>query len=275
VGKPDIFGMKNITYKTCRNRKAFTLAEVVAALTIGSMVLVVVLGIYTRAEQTAASITYKLDSNLLPKEVLQRIAEDLDDIVGANSDTKIIIRRNKLDQLFQSARIEIVKTINDSKNNPVTFEKIVWQSSYDYDSWVDGLVLYRSHTGIAVEDKLFDEVRADWEKEYSFVPICEGVTFFKIQVPVGDKLQNRWVSDKLPPGIIVTISFAEPFKTVEGFFDVPEEEKITRTIAIDRSRKIKFKVVQTDYDGFLEGLEEDQQAEENEQDPNEQETEID
>ena len=267
--------MKNITYKTCRHKKPFTLAEVVAALTIGSMVLVVVLGIYTRAEQTAASITYKLDSNLLPREVLQRIAEDLDGIVGANSDTKIIISRNKLDQLFQSARIEIIKTIYDSKNNPVTFEKIVWQSSYDYDSWVDGLVLYRSHTGMAVEDKLLDELRVDEEKEYSFVPICEGVTFFKIQVPVGDKLQNRWVSDKLPTGIIVTISFAEPFKTVEGFFDMPDEEKITRTIAINRSRKIKFKVVQTDYDGFLEGLEEDQQAEENEQDPNDQPTEID
>jgi len=266
--KLNIFGMKNINYKICRNRKAFTLAEVVAALTIGSMVLVAVLGIYTRAEQTADSITYKLESNLLPKEVLQRIAEDLDDIVGANSDTKITISRNKLDQLFQSARIEIVKTINDSKNNPVTFEKIIWQSSYDYDSWVDGLVLYRSHTGIAVEDKIFDEVRADVEKEYSFVPICEGVTFFKIQVPVGDKLQNRWVSDKLPHGIVVTISFAEPFKTVEGFFDVPEEEKITRTIAIDRSRKIKFKVVQKDYEDFFEGLEEDEQTEEDEQDPN-------
>ena len=267
--------MKNITYKICRHKKAFTLAEVVAALTIGSMVLVVVLGIYTRAEQTAASITYRLDSNLLPREVLQRIAEDLDGIVGANSDTKIIISRNKLDHLFQSARMEIIKTITDSKNNPVTFEKIVWQSSYDYDSWVDGLVLYRSHTGMAVEDKLLDEPRADWEKEYSFVPICEGVTFFKIQVPVGDKLQNRWVSDKLPTGIIVTISFAEPFKTVEGFFDMPDEEKITRTIAVNRSRKIKFKVVKTDYDGFLEGLEEDQQAEENEQDPNDQPTEID
>ena len=267
--------MKNITYKICRHKKAFTLAEVVAALTIGSMVLVVVLGIYTRAEQTAASITYRLDSNLLPREVLQRIAEDLDGIVGANSDTKIIISRNKLDHLFQSARMEIIKTITDSKNNPVTFEKIVWQSSYDYDSWVDGLVLYRSHTGMAVEDKLLDELRDDEEKKYSFVPICEGVTFFKIQVPVGDKLQNRWVSDKLPPGIIVTISFAEPFKTVEGFFDMPDEEKITRTIAINRSRKIKFKVVQTDYDGFLEGLEEDQQAEENEQDPNDQPTEID
>ena len=56
---------------------------------------------------------------------------------------------------------------------------------------------------------------------------------------------------------------------------MPDEEKITRTIAINRSRKIKFKVVQTDYDGFLEGLEEDQQAEENEQDPNDQPTEID
>jgi hypothetical protein len=39
---------------------------------------------------------------------------------------------------------------------------------------------------------------------------------------------------------VATISFAEPFKTLTGTLDVPDTEKITRTIAIDRTRKIKF-----------------------------------
>ena len=122
------------------------------------------------------------------------------------------------------------------------FEKIVWQTSYDYDTGANGLVLYRSHSGMTLEDKLLDEKREDWEKRYSFVPICTGVTFFKVQVPYGENFLDRWASPTLPPGITVTLSFAEPFETVRGTLDVPEAEKIIRTIAIDRTRKIKFKI---------------------------------
>jgi hypothetical protein len=97
-----------------------------------------------------------------------------------------------------------------------------------------------------VEDKLLDEARASWEKDYSFVPICSGVTFFKVQVPKGEDFADSWKEASLPPGIVVTISFGEPFKTVMGPLDVPEEEKITRTIAVDRTRKINFKFVKKD-----------------------------
>ena len=57
---------------------------------------------------------------------------------------------------------------------------------------------------------------------------------------MGEEFQDKWVSDSLPLGIVVTISFAEPFKTLDGTLDVPEDEKITRHIAIDRTREIKF-----------------------------------
>lgn len=218
----------------------FSLAEVLAALTIAAMVLVAVLGIYSRTQRSAAAITRRLDSSRLPFEVLQRIAEDLDAIVAAASDTKITIE-NKLVKGYSSARLTIVKTIYDSSNKSKTFEKIIWQTSVDDDA--NGLILYRSHDGIALEDKLLDEKRKSWEKEFSFVPICTGVTFFKIQVPKGEDFQDKWTSDSLPHGIVVTVSFAEPFKTLAGTLDVPDAEKITRTIAIDRTRKIKFTFV--------------------------------
>ena len=224
---PNIFG----------GQLGFSLAEVLAALTIAAMVLVAVLGIYSRAQRSAAAITRRLDSSRLPFEVLQRIAEDLDAVVAAASDTKVTVE-NKLVKGYSSARLTIVKTIYDSSNKSKTFEKIIWQTSVDDDA--NGLVLYRSHDGIALEDKLLDEKRKSWEKEFSFVPICAGVTFFKIQVPKGEDFQNKWTSDSLPYGIAVTISFAEPFKTLAGTLDVLDAEKITRTIAIDRTRKIKF-----------------------------------
>jgi len=227
-------------------RPAFSLAEVLAALTIGAMVLAAVLVIYSRAERSAAAITRKLDSSRMPFEILQLIAEDLDGIVAADSDTKITIE-NKFENGFPTARLIILKTFHDSRNTEQTFEEIIWQTSYDFESEADGLVLYRSYNGIALEDKLLDEKREDWEKSYSFVPICSGVTFFKIQIPQEDDLEDKWTADSLPPGIIATISFAEPFKTVRGTLDVPDKEKIRRTIAIDRTRKINFVIEPKEY----------------------------
>jgi prepilin-type N-terminal cleavage/methylation domain-containing protein len=228
--------MEIISYKKCNRRSGFSLAEVLVALTIGAMVLVAVLIIYSRAETSAAAITRKLDSSRLPSEVLQRIAEDLDRIGAPGADTKVTIE-NKFENGFSTARLTVLKAIYNNKNEKQTFERIVWQTNYDNDA--NSLVLYRSHSGIALEDKLLDEQKENWEKEL-FVPICTGVTFFKIQVPADGNFQDNWTGDLLPTGIVVTISFAEPFKTVAGILDVPEDEKVVRNIAVDRTRVIKF-----------------------------------
>ena len=232
-------------FGTSRVRPGFSLAEVIMALTIGAMVLVAVLGIYGRAERSAAAVTRKLDSSRLPSEVLQRIAEDLDGLISTGSGTKIAIE-NKFENGFPTARLTITRTFYNSRNQEQTFEKIIWQSNYDFESGVDGLVLYRSHSGIALEDKLLDKNKDDWEREL-FVPICGGVTFFRVRVPLGETFLDKWTSSSLPGGIEVTISSAEPFKTVSGTLDVPDEEKIARTIAIDRTRKIIFAVEKKEY----------------------------
>jgi len=232
------------TFNTFGEPRGFSLAEVLAALTIGAMILIVILGVYSRAGRSAAAITRKLDNLRLPSEVLQRIAEDLDRIIASGSDTKVTIE-NKLNNLYPTAKLTILKNYYDKGRKPQTLEEIIWQTSYDYDT--DSLVLYRSHSGVGLEDKLLDEKRESWEKGYPFVPICDGITFFKIQVPRGENLTDRW-SGSPPHGIVVTISFAEPFKTVAGDLDVPDEEKITRTIAIDRTRKIRFIFVKKEYE---------------------------
>jgi len=224
----------------------FSLAEVLTALMIGAMVLVAVLGIYGRAERSAAAVIRKLDRLRLPSEVMQRIAEDLDGIISDGSRTKITIE-NKFKNGFRTARLTITRTMTNSRNNEQILEKIIWQSNYDYESDFGALILYRSHSGIELEDKLLDKNKEDWEREL-FVPICTGITFFQIRVPRGQAYLNRWVSSSLPPGIEVAISFAEPFKKVDGTLDVPDEEKITRTIAIDRTRKIRFAIEKRVFD---------------------------
>jgi len=224
--------------------RGFSLAEVLAALTIGAMISVAVLGIYQRADRSAAAVIHKLDSSRLPSEILQRIAEDLDAVISSNATAKVIIE-NKLanvagTMLLAAAKLTITDTIEDNRNRELKFKEIIWQSSYDVESPADGLVLYRSHGGITWEDKALDKNKEDWEREL-FVPICTGVTFFKIEAVTGNIRAERWNSAP-PPGIAVTISFAEPYKKVDGTFDVPDEEKITRTIALDRTRKIRFEI---------------------------------
>jgi transcriptional regulator with XRE-family HTH domain len=237
-------GLNNMkkTFSVPGKLSGFSLAEMLAALTIGAMILVAVVGIYTRAERSAGAIERRFESSRLPAEILQRIAEDLDRTISAGSNAKITVE-NKSENGFPSARLTIRKTIRDKEDKEQLLEEIIWQGSVDVDS--NGLVLYRSHSGMVLEDKLLDENRESWEKDYSFVPICAGVTFFKIQVPQGETFQDNWTGDTLPVGIVATISFAAPFSTVTGVYDVLDEEKITRTIAIDRTRKLRFEVVPT------------------------------
>jgi type II secretory pathway component PulJ len=238
----------------------FTLVEILAALTIGSMILIVVLAIYGRAQSSAASVTDKLETNRLPREILQRISEDLDRVIGYGQNTQIpdsaqdarITVENKYQDGFAVAKMEISRTINDAKNQPQLFEKIVWQSSIEPETGI--LALYRSHSGLAMEDALLDRQKEPWEREL-FVPLCTGLSFFRIQIPRdANTMLNEWLAEKLPPAIVITLSFTPPFKAADGTFDVPDEDKIVRTIAIDRTRKPQFTLPPID-PNLLEAIE--------------------
>jgi hypothetical protein len=240
---------------TFRGAPGFSLAEILASVTIGALILVAMLFIYNRANANAVSIGRNIEESRLPSEILQRIAEDLDRIMAFGSNTRTTIA-NKFEQGFPTAKMVISKAIKNKQGAKDKFEEIVWQANYDYESDANGLILYRKHSGIALEDKLLDEKRSDLEKSYPFVPICGGITYFSIQVPKGEEFLDRW-SGTLPRGIKVTISFAEPYETVEGTLDVLEEQRITRTVAIDRTRKVKFTLVKVGDEDEDDGDEQD------------------
>ena len=138
-----------------RMPSGFSLAEMLAAMTIGAMVLVAVLTIYSSAERSAAAVTGRLDVSRTPREILQRIAEDIDRIISSGSGAQITIL-NKHDHLLPTAKMTISRTYKDRTDREQKFEEIIWQTSYDFESFGDGLVLYRSHSGIAAEDKLLE-----------------------------------------------------------------------------------------------------------------------
>jgi hypothetical protein len=234
--------MKLRTGKTCFSPRAFTLIEILAALTVGTMVLIVVIALYNRGQSGAAAVIDRLESSRLPREIFQRIAEDIDHVAIAGKGTVVDIQ-NKTQDGFQVARMEISLSINDAKDQPQTLEKIVWQSSVDRDSGL--LTLYRSHSGIALEDALLDNQKEPWQREV-FVPICSGITFFRIEIPKGETPLDRWTGETLPPAIKIILSFGLPYKTVTGTFDVPEEDKLVRTIAVDKARSPAFNIPSID-----------------------------
>jgi len=252
-------------------RAGFSLGEMLAALVIGAMVLAAILGVYARANRAADAVLAKVESPALVAEVLQLLAEDLDRLLGAGGDGTSIKIEPGFDNGFARSRLTLRRTYRDAKNEEKTFEEITWLAGYDHEGSVPGLIIYRGHEGINLEDKLLDAKRENWEKNYPLIPICRGVTFFRIEVPKNkeDEFVDRWAASALPPGVKVTISFAAPYETVRGTWDVLDHEKISRTVAVDRTRAIKFTASETRLP--TQEDEEDAAADENAAQPTEQE----
>jgi hypothetical protein len=266
----DYMNMAKLSRTPAKCRKAFSLVETVTVLTITAMLVLAVLGIYNRVKASAAAINRTLDKNLLSTEVLQRIAEDLDRLAVSGFDTKISIA-NRLDASgYNITQLIIQNTVYGDNNISRIFEKIIWQTYYD--PFEESLILYRCHDGINLEDKVItDDLQAERQKAGTalFIPLCTGITFFKIRVPTiknlveeslkeetyvdygeqseSEKFLDKWTDNKLPKAVTVTISFGQPYEAVTGELDVPENEKITRTIAIDRTRKIAYKFIRKEF----------------------------
>jgi hypothetical protein len=219
-----------------RRPAGFSLGEMLAVVIIGSMILVAILGIYTQVNRAADGVLRKIDSPSWTREVLQLIARDLDRTVSGDDVTVQI--RNGYDNKFQRAELVLRRTYHDSENKELVLEEITWRAGYDPEG--ASLAIYRSHEGVAPEDRLLDENREDVEKSFPFVPICRGVTFFKIQACQGGKLLDQWPMTAPPSGIKMTLSFGEPHEVVRGGYDVADSEKICRTVALDPTRKIQF-----------------------------------
>ena len=220
----------------------FSLVEVVSAMVISAMILAATMVVYCRMQQAAVAVLARVNQSNLPSEVLQLIAEDLDDVT-AGPGTLILID-NKLDKGFPVARLTIRKTVTNKKNEDQIFEEIVWQGAYDVAT--DRVTLYRSHDGLVEEDRLLDRQRSDSEKLVPFVPVCSGLTEFRIEAPQGENMLDRWANPTPPTGVQVTLSFADPVRTPQGQLEIPQESLITRMIAVDRSRQVKFEVAVAD-----------------------------
>lgn len=241
--------MRTQTSDKCILPAGFSLIEILAVVVIAGMIAVAVLNVYSRAQSTIASIDTRIDSQALPNEILQRIAEDIDRLTLPGLDTRVAVA-NKFDGFYNLSQMTITTQYYDSGNPPKAqvFEKVVWQSAYDPVE--DALILYRSHTGLNLADKIVDQDLAKQQRggRELFIPVTTGITFFEIVMPRSNTLLREWKLSTLPPAIRITISLAAPQEDwATGDLVVFDEDKITRTVAIDRTRMISYKFVRQEF----------------------------
>lgn len=221
-------------------RTGFTLAEALAALVIATMVMITAVGIYMGVKRAEASINKRLQSGFLAAEVLQRIAEDIDRIAVSNADITMSIRTKIERGGYKSSQLILINKIYDKDNNLQDFEKIVWQSHVDPDA--NGLVIYRAHSGYALEDKMLDAPKEKYETE-KYIPICDGVTIFEIQAVSDANVIGDWQSLSLPPAVEISLSFAPTVPDALGNPVVPQESVKKRTVAMDRFKTMSYQFV--------------------------------
>lgn len=251
-----------------KRRGTISLAEIVAALIIASLIMIATLRIYTRANATAESINRFVEQDDVVRNLLQRIAQDIDEMATPGTDA-ILTLENKFSDGFNICRLSIESRIFDKDNKPRTFEKVVWQSYYDADA--NGLTLYRAYSGMNAEDKVLAEYETEinkWEGRELFVPVQSGLSYFKIDIPKPKAatglaaeimrdmpksqaeidVDDKWTSEEeLPKSLRLCGAFGDVFELPTGGFGVEEEDKIYRTVAIDRTRKITYKFVKKEF----------------------------
>lgn len=247
-----------ITKHKSKYGDAFTLIEVLIVLVISSLLIIAAVTIHGQVKVSAAKINSHLDENTLPQEILQRIAEDLDRLAAPGFDTTVTIKsRFTSNYVLSQLIIENKYYDNSPTPKPHTFEKVIWQTNYDPVE--DSLILYRAHAGLTLEDAVIDAGGGDNIDTFSqaayqekgidlFVPLASGITWFKFEAMENDRLYSAWAKTELPKAVVASISFTPPQDTFEGTVEVLPEDIFTRTVAIDRTRKIAYKLTLQEYD---------------------------
>jgi prepilin-type N-terminal cleavage/methylation domain-containing protein len=242
---------QNSKIKYRSEKSGFTLVEAMAALVIAAMIMVTAIGIYTGIKRAEAAINKRLQGGFVAVEVLQRIAEDIDRLALPGSDVTMSIKNKIEPGGYKSAQMIIESKVYDKDNKPQVFEKIVWQSHPDPDA--NGLIIYRAHSGYTLEDKMLEEPKEKYEREW-FIPISNGVTLFSIEAVTDVNTTSPvWESQNLPPAVRISISFSAPEQDLTGNLTVPQEAIKKRTVVIDRFRQLAYQFIYKEFDANQTG----------------------
>ncbi len=227
-------------YRLCP--AAFTLIETLVVLALSAALLTAVLQMYHRVRRDVSQLTGHLDENRLAREILQKVAEDIDRLAAPGFDATIQFR-NKYDNGYNSAQLTLENKYYGKGNPPraEVYERVVWQTTYD--PFTQSLILYRMHDGLNLEDKVIETGSDVSPSAGLYIPITDGLTHFELRSQQGDALGATWTSETLPTAVRIGVSFAPLEELPTGRLGVPEEKILYRTVAVDRTRYIPYQFI--------------------------------
>ncbi|AQQ09380.1 Type II secretory pathway, component PulJ [Sedimentisphaera cyanobacteriorum] len=250
-------------------RKGLTLLELLAALAVTSIILITMVTLLYASQNTLKTINTELDASTRSQEILQKIAEDINEFAaeGENVTFKLESKNTPEGLLY---RFEMTNYFNTTSNQKDVFKKVVWQS--DFDVMLGTFVIYRSRSGMQLEDSVVSTEQKQNPEREIYVPVTTGATYFSLQAYDNDKLLDEWKDDDMPGAMFIGVSFDPPVELITGEVVVPEEDRFYRTVSVSRARNYDFKFVEKDLEAeYEELLEEGQEESESEQDSAEQE----
>lgn len=240
----------------------FTLVEILVVLMLSAMLITATLAVYHRVRGVSQVIGERMGEHRLTGEILQKIAEDIDRLAAPGFEATMTFRNKAVrgagDYSIQSAELILSNSYYGNNDKKEVYDEIVWRSVYDPGE--ETMILYRKHSGLNGEDRLFDRfVGTDAapetldESRERFIPVAAGVTYFDLRVQQGEQVLSSWNSEKLPKAVRIGLSFAPPQALEDGRFDVADADIVYRTVAVDRMREIPYEFVKVEMDlGMLD-----------------------
>jgi type II secretory pathway component PulJ len=223
-------------------RAAFTLVETLTVLAITALLLTAVLQMYHQVRRSVSQLGGHLEENRLAREILQKIAEDIDRLAAPGFDATLQFR-NKYDNGYNSAQLTLENKYYAKGNPPKAevYDRIVWQTTFD--TFTQTLILYRMHDGLNLEDKVIESGSDVSPSAGLYIPITDGLTHFEMRSQQGEDTAMAWSSTTLPTAVRIGVSFAPMEDLPNGRVGVPEEKVLYRTVAIDRTRFIPYQFI--------------------------------
>lgn len=240
-------------------RSAFTLIETLTAVLLTALLITAVLSMYYHVRRGVSRLAGQMEENRLAREILQKIAEDIDRLAAPGFDATMQFR-NKYDNGSNAAQLVLENKFYDSSTppKPQVYDRIVWQTHYD--AWSQLLTLFRMHEGLNLEDKVLEKDAAASPSLGMYIPVADGLTHFEAAIVDGETLTTQWDKQTLPTSVRIGVSFAPLEQLPDGRLGVPPELILYRTVAIDRTRFIPYQFVPRKLDAA--GVEEEPKEEE-------------
>lgn len=234
--------MDSLYRKPARCAAAFTLIETLTVLMLTTLLVTAVLGMYYHVRRGVGRLAGQLEENRLAREILQKVAEDIDRLAAPGFDATMQFR-NKYDNGYNAAQLVLENKYYGSAVPPKAevYDRIVWQTQYDAFSRT--LMLYRMHEGLNLEDKVIEKNAAESPSLGLYIPVADGLTHFELAIVDGETVTAQWDSQTLPTSVRVGVSFAPMEPLSDGRLGVPPELVMYRTVAIDRTRFIPYEFV--------------------------------